>query len=227
MKRIRHLVLVSFILGITVAVCGLLYVFGTREALHAESERLIGEGEIYRASSPGLYPDFSVEEVARMSSLAVKGRVVSGRFLKKNASGEEGATGTQDDPVRLLYYAQFHVAEYLKGSGPDQITIALPGVAVGSSVAVREDSRLIQGHTYLLSLYNKEDYDERYLGPNVYRVYEGSYGRWKVEGDTLVSDDGRDVAMSLSEMRGKVNASCSSQIQPQFTAVILANQYCP
>ena len=227
MKRIRHLVLVPFILGITVAVCGLLYVFGTREALHAETESLIVEGEIYQMSGPGLYPDFSVEEVARMSSLAVKGRVVSGRFLKKNASGEEVAKGAPSVPVRLWYFAQFHVAEYLKGSGPDQITIALPAEPDGSSAVVREESRLEQDGTYILSLYNKEDYDEWYMGPNVYRLYEGSYGKWKVEGDTVVSDDGRDVAMPLSELRGKVDASCSSQIRPQFEAVILANQYCP
>ena len=162
-----------------------------------------------------------------MSSLAVKGRVVSGRFLKKNASGEEVAKGAPSVPVRLWYFAQFHVAEYLKGSGPDQITIALPAEPDGSSAVVREESRLEQDGTYVLSLYNKEDYDEWYMGPNVYRLYEGSYGKWKVEGDTVVSDDGRDVAMSLSELRGKVYASCSSQIQPQFEAVILANQYCP
>ena len=177
-------------------------------------------------SSPGLYPDFSVEEVARVSVLSVKGRVGSGRFLKKNAAGEE-VTGTQDAPVRLWYFAQFHVTEYLKGSGPDRITIALPAGPDGSSAVVREESRLEQDGTYVLQLFNKEGYDEWYMGPNVYRMYEGSYGKWKVEGDTVVSDDGRDLAMSLTELRGKVNASCSSQIQPQFAAVILANQYCP
>ena len=225
LKRIRHLGLISIILEITVL--GVLYAFGAREVLHAETESLIGEDETYSVSSPGLYPDLRVEEVARISVLSVKGRDGAGRFLKKNTSGEEGVMGTQDDPIRLWYFAQFHVTEYLKGFGPDQITVALPAVPDGNSVAVREGSQLVQDSTYLPQLVNKEGYDEWYLGPNVYRVYEGSYGRWKVVGETVVSDDGRDLAMSLNELRGKVDASCSSQVQPQFATAILANQHCP
>ncbi len=208
-------------------VVGLLLALGAKKVLHPETEGLIGEGEIHMASSPGLYPDFTVEEVARTSVLSVKGRVGEGRFLKKNASGEEGAVGTQSVPVRLWYFAQFHVAEYLKGSGPEEITLALPAERDGDSVAVREESRLVQDGTYILHLFNKEGYDEWYLGPNVYRLYEGGYGKWKVVGESVVSDDGRDVTMSLSELRGKVDAACSSQVRPEFATAILANQHCP
>ena len=222
LRRIRHLGLISIALGI--AFLGLLYAVGAREVLHPETESLIGEGEIHMASSPGLYPDFSVEEVARISVLSVKGKVGAGRFLKKNGSGEEVAVGTQSAPVRLWYFAQFHVIEYLKGSGPDQITVALPAEPDGT---VREESRVVQDGTYILHLFNKEDYDEWYLGPNVYRLYEGGFGKWKVVGETVVSEDGRDVTMSLSELRGKVNAACSSQVRPEFATAILKYQRCP
>lgn len=225
MMRLGYLGTTLGILGLAVA--GVLYAFGAREALPTESESLIAEGEWYSGGSPGLYPDFSVEEVARVSKLFAVGTVGTGRFLKKLATGEEVVKGPRSVPVGLWYYAQFHVTEYLKGSGPDQITIALPAEPDGSSAVVREDVRLLHGNTYLLSLFNKEGYDEWYLGPNVYRVYEGSYGMWRVEGETAVTDDGRDLAMSLDELRGKVDASCNSEIQPQFEAVILANQYCP
>ena len=50
LKRIRHLGLLSIILGI--AVLGVLYAFGAREVLHAETESLIGEDETYSVSSP-------------------------------------------------------------------------------------------------------------------------------------------------------------------------------
>ncbi|MDE2860828.1 MAG: hypothetical protein OYI31_06670 [Chloroflexota bacterium] len=225
MRRFSYLGTTLGILGLAVA--GVLYALGAREALPTENERFIAEGEWYSASSPGLYPDFSVEEVARMSKLFVVGTVGTGRFLKKDFTGEEVMKGTPTIPISLWYYAQFHVTQYLKGSGPDQITVALPAEPDGSSVVVREDVRLLHGNTYLLSLLNKEGYDEWYLGPNVYRVYEGGYGKWKVVGETAVSDDGRDVAMSLDEIRGKVDASCSTQVRPEFEAVILQNQYCP
>ena len=222
LKRTNHLGLISVVLGI--AVVGLLLALGAKKVLHSETGNLIGEGEIYMASSPGLYPDFSVEEVARISALSVKGRVGAGRFLKKNASGEEVAVGTQSAPVRLWYFAQFHVTEYLKGSGPDQITVALPAEPDGT---VREESRVVQDGTYILHLFNKEDYDEWYMGPNVYRLYEGGFGKWKVVGETVVSEDGRDVTMSFSELRGKVNAACSSQVRPEFATAILKYQHCP
>ena len=225
MKRTNHLGLMLVILGI--AVVGLLFALGARKVLHSETEGLIGEGEIYMASSPGLYPDFTVEEVARMSSLSVKGRVGAGRFLKKDASGEERVKGTSSAPVRMWYFAQFHVTEYLKGSGPEEITVALPAAPDGNSLAVREESRLVQDDTYILNLFNKEGYDEWYLGPSVYRLYEGGYGKWKVVGESVVSDDGRDVTMSLSELRGRVDAACSSQVRPEFATAVLANQHCP
>ena len=171
------------------------------------TEPFMTEGEVVAISGPGLYPPYLVEEMASRAKLAVVGTLGSGRFVKKNAAGEEGKLGTQANPAFLYYLVDFTVTEYLKGSGPDKITLVLPAIWVDRSLDVMKGSELTQGSNYLVLLWNKKDnYDDRYFGIHHHRVH-GLHGKWLLEGGTATSKGyGEELTIPAQELKDRVSS---------------------
>ena len=181
----------------------------------------------------GDYPNFTIEEVARLSELAAIGQLTKGEFIKHTASGKEGVCGTPGDPAHLHYLVEFQVEEYVKGIGPDKITLVLAADSVGKSAVVSEDEEeLDPGNHYLLLLGSQpNNFDERHLGgPHYYRLKRPK-GTWLIQGEdaTYYNKYYEDIVFPLAELRDRVVNACQSEILPsdRQAKFFLKYQVCP